>query len=146
MSGWNSDSINRRTWRHRLSRLEHDFALALGLVLLTLAPLGFRSALIVMISIPLCLALGLAALQWSGFSLNQLSIVGCVIALGLVVDDAIVVVEDIARIPARGTFSDGSGAACDQADLRGRARHHGDVALRFYSSVDAAGRGWTVYP
>jgi len=87
---------------HRLSRLEHDFAVALGLVLLTLAPLGFRSALIVMISIPLCLALGLAALQWSGFSLNQLSIVGCVIALGLVVDDAIVVVENIARFRREG--------------------------------------------
>ncbi len=92
-----SENVERR-----LSRLEHDFALALGLVLITLAPLGFRSALIVMISIPLCLALGVAALQWSGFSLNQLSIVGCVIALGLVVDDAIVVVENIARFRREG--------------------------------------------
>lgn len=91
-----------RNVRHRLARLEHDFALALGLVLLTLAPLGFRPALIVMISIPLCLALGLAAMQWSGFSLNQLSIVGCVIALGLVVDDTIVVVENIARFRRQG--------------------------------------------
>jgi multidrug efflux pump subunit AcrB len=66
-------------------------------VLITLAPLGLRSSLIVMISIPLCLALGLAALQWVGYTLNQLSIVGFVIALGLVVDDAIVVVENIAR-------------------------------------------------
>ena len=82
---------------HRLTNLEHDFVLALLLVLVTLAPLGFRSSIIVMISIPLCLALGLAALQWFGFSLNQLSIVGCVIALGLLVDDSIVVVENIAR-------------------------------------------------
>ncbi len=87
---------------HRLTRLEHDFALALVLVLATLAPLGLRPALIVMISIPLCLALGLAALHWCGFSLNQLSIVGCVIALGLVVDDAIVVVENIARFRREG--------------------------------------------
>ena len=87
---------------NRLRRLEHDFLVALGLVLLTLAPLGLRSSLIVMISIPLCLALGLAALQWTGFSLNQLSIVGCVIALGLVVDDAIVVVENIARYRREG--------------------------------------------
>ena len=35
--------------------------------------------------------------SYAGYSLNQLSIVGCVIALGLVVDDSIVVVENIAR-------------------------------------------------
>ena len=99
---------------HRLSRLEHDFALALLLVLITLAPLGFRASLIVMISIPLSLALGLAALQWCGFSLNQLSIVGCVIALGLVVDDAIVVVENIAR------FRRGGHGAIESARLATR--------------------------
>ncbi len=87
---------------HRMSRLQHDFLIALLLVLVTLAPLGFRSSLIVMISIPLCLALGLAALQWFGLGLNQLSIVGCVIALGLLVDDSIVVVENIARFRREG--------------------------------------------
>src|SRR3989304_1208319 len=50
-----------------------------------------------MISIPLSLAIGLAALYLAGFSLNQLSIAGFVVALGLLVDDSIVVVENIAR-------------------------------------------------
>jgi len=50
-----------------------------------------------MISIPLSLALGLIALNLFGFSLNQLSIVGLVVALGLLVDDSIVVVENIER-------------------------------------------------
>jgi len=81
----------------RLSRLQFDFTIAIGLVILTLLPLGLRAAGIVMISIPLSLAIGLAALYLAGFSLNQLSIAGFVVALGLLVDDSIVVVENIAR-------------------------------------------------
>ncbi|HEX2202276.1 MAG TPA: efflux RND transporter permease subunit [Longimicrobium sp.] len=81
----------------RLSHLGRDFAIAIALVLLTLVPLGLRAAGIVMVSIPLSIAMGLAALHYVGFSINQLSIVGFVIALGLLVDDSIVVVENIAR-------------------------------------------------
>ncbi|HSN69991.1 MAG TPA: efflux RND transporter permease subunit [Steroidobacteraceae bacterium] len=81
----------------RLERLGIDFAIAVSLVLLTLLPLGLRAGLVVMISIPLSLAIGMALLYFSGFSLNQLSIAGFVLALGLLVDDSIVVVENIAR-------------------------------------------------
>ncbi len=82
---------------NRLDRLYKDFAIAIGLVMLTLLPLGWRAAGIVMISIPLSLAFGLAILYFLGYSLNQLSIAGFVVALGLLVDDSIVVVENIAR-------------------------------------------------
>lgn len=82
---------------HRLSGFTRDFAIAIFLVLLTLLPLGFRASVVVMISIPLSLAIGLALLDFAGFSINQLSIVGLVVALGLLVDDSIVVVENIAR-------------------------------------------------
>lgn len=81
----------------RLGHLGFDFGLAILLVIITLLPLGFRASLIVMISIPLSLALGLIAMNLLGFSLNQLSIVGLVVALGLLVDDSIVVVENIER-------------------------------------------------
>ncbi len=81
----------------RLTRLGKDFGIALVLVLFTLIPLGLRAAGIVMVSIPLSLATGLAALYFAGFSLNQLSIAGFVVALGLLVDDSIVVIENIAR-------------------------------------------------
>lgn len=81
----------------RLGHLGFDFGLAIFLVVITLLPLGFRASVIVMISIPLSLALGLIALNMLGFSLNQLSIVGLVVALGLLVDDSIVVVENIER-------------------------------------------------
>jgi len=86
----------------RLGRLGEDFAIAICLVLLTLLPLGLRAAGVVMISIPLSLAIGVALLSVTGFSLNQLSIAGFVLALGLLVDDSIVVVENITRYARAG--------------------------------------------
>jgi multidrug efflux pump subunit AcrB len=82
---------------NRLAGLGRDFLIAIGLVLLTLLPLGTRASLVVMISIPLSLAIGIILLNIFGYSLNQLSIVGFVVALGLLVDDSIVVVENIER-------------------------------------------------
>ncbi|MEO3402745.1 efflux RND transporter permease subunit [Mucilaginibacter sp. CAU 1740] len=87
-----ADNVNRR-----LTGLSHDFIIAILLVAITLLPLGIRPAVIVMISIPLSLAIGIVLLQLFGFNLNQLSIVGLVVALGLLVDDSIVVVENIER-------------------------------------------------
>ncbi len=81
----------------RLGRLAKDFGLAILLVSLTLLPLGWRAALVVMISIPLSLSVGLFLLDALGFTINQLSIVGLIVALGILVDDAIVVVENIER-------------------------------------------------
>ncbi|MCC6171944.1 MAG: efflux RND transporter permease subunit, partial [Gammaproteobacteria bacterium] len=81
----------------RLNRLYIDFAIAIALVMLTLLPLGWRAAGIVMVSIPLSLAFGITVLYFVGYSLNQLSISGFVVALGLLVDDSIVAVENIAR-------------------------------------------------
>ncbi len=87
-----ADHVNRR-----LAGLGTDFIIAIMLVAFTLLPLGIRPAIVVMISIPLSLAIGIVLLQLFGFNLNQLSIVGLVVALGLLVDDSIVVVENIER-------------------------------------------------
>jgi multidrug efflux pump subunit AcrB len=81
----------------RLNGLYWDFGIAIILVLVTLLPLGFRASMVVMISIPLSLLIGLFLLDVFGFNINQLSIVGFVIALGLLVDDSIVVTENITR-------------------------------------------------
>lgn len=83
--------------KNRLSRFAKDFGIAILLVLITLLPLGIRSSVVVMISIPLSIAIGLTLLSALGYTLNQLSIVGMIVALGLLVDDSIVVVENIAR-------------------------------------------------
>ncbi len=87
-----SNDISRR-----LNELAIDFAIALGLVLITVLPLGLRPSLIVMISIPLSLAMGVFVLSVLGLTLNQLSIAGFIISLGLLVDDSIVVTENIER-------------------------------------------------
>ncbi len=81
----------------KLTQLSHDFLIALGLVLITLFPLGFRPSLIVMVSIPLSLAMGLLMLSLFGYSLNQITISGFILSLGLLVDDSIVVTENIER-------------------------------------------------
>lgn len=86
-----------RNVEHRMSGFTRDFALAIFLVLLTPLPLGWRASIVVMVSIPLSLAMGLFFLQTAGFGINQLSIVGFVLALGLLVDDSVVVVENITR-------------------------------------------------
>lgn len=86
-----------RDIERRLGQLSKDFAIALALVLITLLPLGTRASLVVMISIPLSLAIGVLALYQLGYSLNQISISGFIISLGLLVDDSIVVVENIER-------------------------------------------------
>jgi multidrug efflux pump subunit AcrB len=81
----------------RLSHFARDFGIAILLVLLTLLPLGTRASLVVMISIPLSLAIGLTLMNLLGYNINQLSIVGMIVALGILVDDSIVVVENIER-------------------------------------------------
>jgi len=87
-----ADNVN-----NRLTGLFTDFLFAILLVAITLLPLGYRAAIVVMISIPLSLSIGIVLLNLMGYSLNQLSIVGFVVALGLLVDDSIVVVENIER-------------------------------------------------
>ncbi|WP_438729118.1 efflux RND transporter permease subunit [Parasphingorhabdus sp. DH2-15] len=81
----------------RLAELARDFTIAVTLVIFTLLPLGWRASVIVMISIPLSLASGLLAIDLAGFNLSQLTIAGFIVALGLLVDDSIVVTENIAR-------------------------------------------------
>ena len=87
-----AEDVNRR-----LGGLGIDFLIAIGLVAFTLLPLGYRAAMIVMISIPLSLSIGIVLVDLLGYNLNQLSIVGLVVALGLLVDDSIVVIENIER-------------------------------------------------
>ncbi len=81
----------------RLTRFAKDFIIAILLVSITLLPLGTRAGIVVMISIPLSIFTGLFLLDLAGFTINQLSIVGLIVALGILVDDSIVVVENIER-------------------------------------------------
>ncbi|KPF76461.1 RND transporter [Blastomonas sp. AAP25] len=59
---------------------------------------SWRAAVIPIIAIPIALAGAIAVLAALGFSLNSLSLFGMVLAIGIVVDDAIVVVENVERL------------------------------------------------
>jgi hydrophobe/amphiphile efflux-1 (HAE1) family protein len=63
---------------------------------------NWRASLIPLLAVPVSLIGTLAVMQWLGFSLNNLSLFGLVLAIGIVVDDAIVVVENVERNIAKG--------------------------------------------
>jgi multidrug efflux pump len=69
--------------------------LLVGLVVLALMG-SFRTALVPLLTIPISLLGATAAMALMGFSLNLLTILAIVLSVGLVVDDAIVVVENVA--------------------------------------------------
>ncbi|HEX4741408.1 MAG TPA: multidrug efflux RND transporter permease subunit [Caulobacteraceae bacterium] len=73
--------------------------IALGLVVLVVMVFlqSWRAALVPIIAIPVSLVGTFAVMAAFGFSLNNLSLFGLVLAIGIVVDDAIVVVENIER-------------------------------------------------
>jgi multidrug efflux pump len=58
---------------------------------------NWRATIIPMIAVPVSLIGTLAVMKMLGFSLNNLSLFGLVLAIGIVVDDAIVVVENVER-------------------------------------------------
>lgn len=71
-----------------------------GLILvaiMSILVLGFRPALVVITAIPLSIFIAIGWVDLADFGLNQMSIVGLVIALGMLVDNAIVVVENVGR-------------------------------------------------
>ena len=63
---------------------------------------SFRSVLIPVVAIPLSLIGGLFLMQLFGFSINLLTLLAIVLSVGLVVDDAIVVVENVERHLSQG--------------------------------------------
>ncbi len=70
--------------------------------LMVLLFLGARSALIVMTVIPISILMAIGTLDFSGYGLQQISIAGLVIALGLLVDIGSVVIENIMRFKKAG--------------------------------------------
>ncbi|OYX39317.1 MULTISPECIES: efflux RND transporter permease subunit [unclassified Sphingomonas] len=73
-------------------------ALILVAIVVLLFLQSWRAALIPIVAIPVSLIGSLAVLAAFGFSINNLSLFGMVLAIGIVVDDAIVVVENIERL------------------------------------------------
>ncbi len=74
--------------------------LLVGVVILL--TLGFRASIIVVLAIPISILIAIGWVDFTGYGIQQMSIVGLVVALGLLVDNAIVVTENIARFRKKG--------------------------------------------
>ncbi|HSR49555.1 MAG TPA: efflux RND transporter permease subunit [Acidobacteriota bacterium] len=89
--------------RQRLAGLALNLFLAGGLVILVVCfMMGWRAALVVGTALPLVCMMVLAGLRFLGVPLHQMSVTGLVIALGLLIDNAIIVVDEIRARLRRG--------------------------------------------
>jgi hydrophobe/amphiphile efflux-1 (HAE1) family protein len=77
-------------------------AIALVVLVILVFLQNWRAAIIPIIAIPVSLIGTFAVMSALGFSLNNLTLFGLVLAIGIVVDDAIVVVENMERLLAQG--------------------------------------------
>lgn len=73
-----------------------ETVLLVGIVVLAMMG-SWRTALVPLVTIPISILGAIAVMSLMGFSLNLLTILAVVLSVGLVVDDAIVVVENVAR-------------------------------------------------
>ena len=90
--------------RESVTAVIHTLYEAIGLVVVVVLLFlqNWRASLIPLLAIPVSLIGTFAAMAAFGFSINMLSLFGLVLAIGIVVDDAIVVVENVERHMADG--------------------------------------------
>jgi len=77
--------------------LEHMFIAVISVSVLIAVTLGLRESLIVFTAIPVTLALTLTVFSLYGYTLNRITLFALIFSIGILVDDAIVVVENIVR-------------------------------------------------
>lgn len=80
---------------------------------------SWRATIIPMITIPVSLIATFAVMKLMGFTLNTLTLFGLVLAIAIVVDDAIVVVEDVSRLVDEGVLSPRQAAEKAMVELQG---------------------------
>ncbi|WP_318486791.1 efflux RND transporter permease subunit [Photobacterium leiognathi] len=87
----------------RLSDLASNLLLGFALILAVLfITLGIRSAVIVALSLPLTCLFTLTLMHFTGLPMNQMSVTGLIVALGIMVDNAIVMVDTIQHYRQKG--------------------------------------------
>ena len=100
-AGVNLTVVSDRTVTIRASVHDVQFTLVLSVVLVTLVVLLFlrslRATLIAGVALPLSLITSFGVMYFSGFSLDNLSLMALTIGTGFVIDDAIVMIENIVR-------------------------------------------------
>ncbi len=96
--------------RQAISEVGETIFIAFALVLLIMLAFlrNFRSTIIPMIAVPVSLIGTFLIMNVCGYSINILTLLAMVLAVGVVVDDAIVVLENIFRHIEQGMTPDGS--------------------------------------
>ena len=77
--------------------LYHMGLAVLSVTLLVALALGWKESMVVLVAIPVTLALTLLVFYLNGFTLNRITLFALIFSIGILVDDAIVVVENIVR-------------------------------------------------
>ena len=77
--------------------LKHMFLAALSVTILIAIALGWREAIVVGVAVPVTLALTILVNYLYGYTLNRVTLFALIFSIGILVDDAIVVVENIHR-------------------------------------------------
>lgn len=82
----------------RIGNLVQNFTMAVGLVVLVVfVMMGWRSAVLVGLALPLSALMVFTAMNAFGVPVHQMSVTGLIIALGLLIDNAIVIVDEVNR-------------------------------------------------
>jgi multidrug efflux pump len=117
----------------RATLREAEFTLGLSCLLVMAVVWAFlgsaRTALIPALALPVSLVGAFAVMWWQGFSLNNLSLMALIVAAGLVVDDAIVVMENVQRHVERARAADPAGRGGRRLVLRAALRGAGEVGF-----------------
>ena len=116
-------SSSRNRWTRSTRRSAKPILLVVLVVMIFLQT--WRAAVIPLVAIPISLIGTFFFMAMFGFTLNNLTLFGLVLAVGIVVDDAIVVVENVERNIAAGLTPR---EAADQEHGRGRRRAGRDCA------------------
>jgi multidrug efflux pump subunit AcrB len=115
-------------------------AILIGGFFSVLILLGFlrswRATLISALAIPTTLAITFLFLDWTGQTLNLMSLGGLAVAIGLIIDDTVVVVENIARHLTPGASHEPAAGPAVPPEANGRDGHA--VAMAVRDPVDAA--------
>ncbi len=86
------------TARHKVVTLqEHLFMAVLSVGLVILLTMGWRSAVVVMMAVPVTFALTLFVYQIFGYTLNRVTLFALIFVTGIVIDDSIIVAENMER-------------------------------------------------
>jgi CzcA family heavy metal efflux pump len=118
---------------------------ALVAIVLILFLLDLRTAFISFVSIPLSLLMAVIVLDWCGVPVNTITLGGFAIAIGVVVDDAIIDVENILRRLREYRAQSGAGQGADRTRADANARMSVQDILRVVLDASLEVRSAVVY-